>query len=327
MADQILSQEEIDALLTAMDSGELDVAEEAQETTVEVKSYDLTAQNIMQRGQFDALEEVYDKFVNFFQGSLSGLFQRNITVKIISQETVKFGEFIKAFSNPTGFIIFSMEPLIGSALMAFEPNLVFSLIDCMFGGDGKPLEKIREFTLIERRMLQRIALATLKDLETAWDTAYRLKLSLKKIETKPEFVYLVNPSDQLIIVVFAISTELFSGNIHLCLPYLMLEPIKDQLSSSYLREKDRASSFVDEIRKLLGRTEVNLVAELGNIVYSVEDILNFEVDDVLRLNTGPQNNVMVNIERVPKFLGMPGVVKGSKAVQITDVIDPDMGKG
>jgi len=176
-------------------------------------------------------------------------------------------------------------------------------------------------------MLQRIALATLKDLETAWDTAYRLKLSLKKIETKPEFVYLVNPSDQLIIVVFAISTELFSGNIHLCLPYLMLEPIKDQLSSSYLREKDRASSFVDEIRKLLGRTEVNLVAELGNIVYSVEDILSFEVDDVLRLNTGPQNNVMVNVERVPKFLGMPGVVKGSKAVQITDVIDPDMGKG
>jgi len=327
MADQILSQEEIDALLTAMDSGELDVAEEAQDTTVEVKSYDLTSQNIMQRGQFDALEEVYDKFVNFFQGSLSGLFQRNITVKIISQETVKFGEFIKAFSNPTGFIIFSMEPLIGSALMAFEPNLVFSLIDCMFGGDGKPLEKIREFTLIERRMLQRIALATLKDLETAWDTAYRLKLSLKKIETKPEFVYLVNPSDQLIIVVFAISTELFSGNIHLCLPYLMLEPIKDQLSSSYLREKDRASSFVDEIRKLLGRTEVNLVAELGNIVYSVEDILSFEVDDVLRLNTGPQNNVMVNVERVPKFLGMPGVVKGSKAVQITDVIDPDMGKG
>ena len=327
MADQILSQEEIDALLTAMDSGELDVAEESQDAAVEVKSYDLTAQNIMQRGQFDALEEVYDKFVNLFQGSLSDLFQRNITVKIISQETVKFGEFIKAFSNPTGFIVFSMEPLIGSALMAFEPNLVFSLIDCMFGGDGKPMEKIREFTLIERRMLQRIAMAVLKDLETAWDTAYTLKLGLKKIETKPEFVYLVNPSDQLIIVVFAVSTELFTGNIHLCLPYLMLEPIKDQLSSSYLREKDRASSFGEEIRKLLGRTEVNIVAELGNIMYSVQDILNFEVDDVLRLNTGPQNNVMVNVERVPKYLGMPGVVKGSKAVQITDVIDPDRGKG
>lgn len=327
MADQILSQEEIDALLSAMDSGEIDVAEEKQEVAVEIRPFDLTAQNIMQRGQFDALEEVYDKFINLFQGSLSNLFQRAISVKAISRETVKFGEFIKAFSNPTGFIIFSMEPLIGSALLAFEPHLVFSLIDCMFGGEGKPIEKIREFTMIERRMLQRLATAVLKDLETAWDEAFPLRLALRKIETKPEFVYLVNPSDQLIIVVFDIRAEHFSGNIHLGLPYLMLEPIKDQLSSSYLREKDRASSFGDEIRKLLGRTEVNVVAELGATVYSVEDILNFEVDDIIRLNTGPQNNVTVKVERVPKFLGMPGVVKGSKAVQITEVIDPDRGKG
>lgn len=327
MADQILSQEEIDALLSAMDSGEIDVAEEKPDAPVEARPYDLTTQNIMQRGRFDALEEVYDKFVNLFQGSLSSLFQRTLSVKAISRETVKFGEFIKAFSNPTGFIIFGMEPLIGSALMAFEPNLVFSLIDCMFGGEGKPMEKIREFTMIERRILHRMAMAVLKDLETAWEAAYRLRLVLRKIETKPEFVYLVNPSDQLIIVVFSISTESFSGNIHLCLPYLMLEPIKDQLSSSYLREKDRASSFGEEIRSLLGRTEVNLVAELGRTVYTVRDILNFEVDDVLRLNTGPQSSVVLNIERVPKYLGMPGVVKGSKAVQITEVIDQDQGKG
>jgi flagellar motor switch protein FliM len=327
MADQILSQEEIDALLSAMDSGEIDVAEEKQEATVEVRPYDLTAQNIMERGQFDALEEVYDKFINLLQASLSGLFQRAISVKNISRETVKFGEFIKAFGNPTGFIVFSMEPLIGSSLLVFEPNLVFSLIDCMFGGNGKPMEKIREFTLIERRMLQKLSIAVLNDMETAWDVAFTLRLALRKIETKPEFVYLVNPSDQLIIVVFEISTESFSGNIHLCLPYLMLEPIKDQLSSSYLREKDRASSFGDEIRKLLGRTEVNLVAELGKMVYSVEEILNFEAGDIIRLNTGPQNHVTVNIERVPKFLGMPGVVKGSKAVQINEVIDPDRGKG
>jgi flagellar motor switch protein FliM len=181
--------------------------------------------------------------------------------------------------------------------------------------------------MLERRMLQRIAMAVLKDLETAWESAYRIRLALRKIETKPEFVYLVNPSDQLIIIVFAISTESFSGNIHLCMPYLMLEPIKDQLSSSFLREKDRASSFGEEIRSLLGSTEVNLVAELGKTVYSVQDILNFEVDDILRLNSGPQNNVVVNIERVPKYLGMPGVVKGSKAIQSTETSDPDRGKG
>ncbi len=327
MADQILSQEEIDALLSAMDSGEIDVVEEKQETVAEARPYDLTAQNIMERGQFDALEEVYDKFVNLFQASLASLFQRSISVKVVSRETVKFGEFIKALTNPTGFVIFSMDPLIGSSLLAFEPDLVFSLIDCMFGGNGKPMDKIREFTMIERRILEKLATAVLKDLEVAWDVAYPVKLALRKIETKPEFVYLVNPSDQLVIVVFEISTELFSGNIHLVLPYLMLEPIKEQLSSSYMREKDRASSFGDEIRQLLGRTEVNIVAELGTMVYSVEEILNFEVGDIIRLNTGPQNNVTMSIERVPKFLGMPGVVKGNKAVQINELIDPYQGKG
>ncbi len=327
MADQILSQEEIDALLTAMDSGEIDVAEDQQDTAVEAKPFDLTAQNIMERGQFDALEGVYDKFVNLYQESLSSLFQRSISVKIVSRETVKFGEFIKAFSSPTGFVIFSMDPLIGSSLFAFEPDLVFSLIDCMFGGDGRPMEKIREFTLIEKRMLEKLATEAIKDLQTGWESAYPIRISLRKIETKPEFVYLVNPEDQLIIVVFEISTAQFSGNVHLCLPYLMLEPIKEQLSSSYMREKDRASSFGEEFRHLLGRTEVSVVAELGKTRYSFEDILNFDVDDVIRLNTGPQNNVLVNIERVPKFLGMPGVVKGSKAVQISEVIDPDRGKG
>ncbi len=327
MADQILSQEEIDALLSAMDSGEIDVAEAQQAAAAEIRSYDLTAYDVMQRGQFDALEEVYDKFVNLSQSDLSNLFQRAVTVKIISQESVKFGEFMKAFSNPTGFAIFGMEPLIGSALVAFEPGLVFSLIDCLFGGDGKPMEKIREFTMIERRMLHRIAKVVLKDLESAWDVACRLRMGLRKIETKPEFVHLVNPDDQLIVVVFAIAAPPFAGNIHLCLPYLMLEPIKEQLSSRYLREKDRASSFGAEIRNLLGFTEVDVVAELGKTIHSVRDIMNFEVDDVLRLSTGPQNNVVLNVERVPKFLGMPGVVKGSKAVQITDIIDLDRKRG
>jgi flagellar motor switch protein FliM len=161
-----------------------------QEVAVEVRPYDLTTQNIMQRGQFDALEEVYDKFVNLFQSTLSSLFQRTISVKAISRETVKFGEFIKAFSNPTGFIIFGMEPLIGSALLAFEPNLVFSLIDCMFGGEGKPMEKIREFTMIERRMLQRIAMAVLKDLETAWESLIEFAWRCEKLKpSRSSFIW------------------------------------------------------------------------------------------------------------------------------------------
>jgi flagellar motor switch protein FliM len=323
MAEQILSQEEIDALLSAMDSGEVEVAEEKSEAKVQAKPYDLTSQSVMLRDQFDALDEVYDKFVSLLSNDLSSNLQRNIEVTIVSKEVVKFGEFLKAFSNPTGFSIFGMEPLIGAALLAVEPNLVFSLIDCMFGGDGKALEKIREFTLIENRMLKRFSQDLLKNLEKAWEVAYSIKINLKKSETKPEFVYLVNPNDLLIIVVFSINSDEFSGNVHLATPYLMLEPIKDRLSSTYLREKEMAHSFGNQLKRLLKATDVRIVAELGKAIYTIKEILNFDIDDIIKLNTGPQDPVVLTVQNVPKYLGMPGIVKGNRALQIQARIDQE----
>ena len=327
MAEQILSQEEIDALLNAMDRGEVDLDEEGEkQESYEVKTYDLTAQALTLRDQFDALDEVYDKFVNILNSSLSSSLQRTIGVKLASKEIVKFGEFLQAFANPTGFAIYSMEPLIGSALMALEPKLGFSMIDCMFGGEGKPLPKIREFTEIEKHMLGKIYQIVLHDLELAWKVAYAIKISIKKTETKPEFVNLVGPSDLVLTFVFEISGEQFSGNIHVCTPYLMLEPIKDRLSSRYLREKDRAHVFRNQLTKLLKDTSVNLVAELGQTTCSIRDILELEVGDVVKLPTGPKEPVLINVEKVPKYFGMPGVINGSRAVKITGLIHNNDGE-
>jgi len=320
MADQILSQEEIDALLTAMDSGEVKIEEEsAPKAKAEARAYDLTSQSLMLRDQFDALDEVYDKFINLLNVGMSGSLQRSIDVKMVSKEIVKFGDFLQAFSTPTGFCIFTMEPLIGSAMLAVEPNLAFGLIDCMFGGNGRPLAKIRDFTLIEQRMLSRVYNDILKELEQAWRFAFPIKFVQKKNETKPEFVNLINPGDLVLTFVFSINGEEFSGNIHICTPFLMLEPIKDKLSSRYLREKDRAHAFRAQLSVLLRDTQVQLVAELGQTVYNIGQILELEVDDVIKLNTGPQDAVIVKVEGIPKYLGMPGIVKGNRAVQITDL--------
>ena len=327
MSDKILSQEEIDALLNAMDSGEVDIDEEPEDQSkAEARPYDLTSQSLMLRDQFDALDEVYDKFVNLLNVRLAGTLQHPIEVKMMSKEIVKFGEFMQAFSNPTGFSIYSMDPLIGNAMLALEPSLGFALIDCMFGGDGKPLAKIREFTQIERRMLQRFYLDVLSELEQSWKVAYNIKLSLKKTETKPEFVNLVSPGDSVLVFVFSISGEEFSGNIHICTPFLMLEPIKDKLSSRYLREKDRAHVFRSQLTVLLKDTRVRIVAELGKTTRTIGQILTMEVDDVVRLKMGPQDPVVLNVEGVPKFLGTPGVVKGNRAVQVTGLISEDKGE-
>jgi flagellar motor switch protein FliM len=326
MADQILSQAEIDALLNAMDSGEVKIADEAQaKGKAEARAYDLTSQSLMLRDQFDALDEVYDKFVNLLNVGLTGSLQRAIEVKLVSKEIVKFGEFLQAFSNPTGFSIYTMEPLIGSAMLAVEPSLGFALIDCMFGGVGKPLAKVREFTQIEQRMLKRFYGDVLQELEQAWRVAYAIKVVQKKSETKPEFVNLVSPGDLVLIFVFAINGEEFAGNIHICTPFLMLEPIKDKLSSRYLREKDRAHAFRAQLSILLKDTRLNIVAELGKTVHTIGRILDLEKDDVIKLNVGPQDPVIVRVQGVPKYFGTPGVVKGNRAVQVRALIEKEEG--
>jgi flagellar motor switch protein FliM len=326
MVEKILTQEEIDALLCAMDSGEVRVEPEKQRAKAEARPYDLTSQSLVLRDQFDALDEVYDKFINLLNAALTGMLQRGVEVKLISKDIVKFGEFLQGFSNPTGFSTFTMEPLIGTSLLAVEPNLCFALIDSLFGGVGRPLAKVREFTQIEQRMLAMFYSDVLAELERAWQIAYSIKVVQKKSETKPEFVNLVNPGDLVLVFVLSVMGEEFSGNIHVCTPFLMLEPVKNKLSSRYLREKDRAHAFHAQLSVLLRDTKVKLVVELGKTVATIGRILELEKDDIVKLNTGPQDPVVVKVEGTPKYLGMPGALKGNRAVRISALIKKDEGE-
>ena len=321
MSENVLSQEEIDALLTAMDRGDVDLdVPEQGKAAAEVRAYDLTSQNAMLRHQFYALEEVWDKFSNLLTRSLAASLKKNVEVEFISTELVKYGEFIQAFSTPTNFTVFSMDPLIGTSLLAVEATLVFSLIDCMFGGDGKSIEEVRDFTMIEQRMMRKFALEVLRTLEKAWEIVYAVRVGIKKTETKPEYVHLVTPDELMITVVLSITGSEFTGNLHLCLSYRMLEPIKDKLSSKYLREKEFEAVFSSQIRTLLNSTRVQLTTELGRTRCTIRDLLNLKLNDVLRLPNGPEDPIVVNVEQAPKFLGFPGVVKGNRAVQVTTLI-------
>jgi len=315
MSDQILTQEEIDALLSAMDKGEVDLEEEVKQEA-EVLAYNLTSQNIMLRDQFHALEEVYDKLAGLQSTSFSSSLQRSIEVEFVSTEMVKYTECINAFSNPTSFTIFAMEPLIGSAMLAIEPRLVYSLIDCMFGGDGKPTERMREFTLIEQRMMRKFALEVLASLQKAWTIVGPIKVVLRKTEIKPDFVHLASPNDLMVVIVFSVKGQEFSGNLHICIPYLMLEPIKDKLSTKYLREKDMDHNWCKQLEMLLQDTPVTLTAELGITTRSVRDLLDLQIDDIIQLNTGPEDLVTLTVDHIPKFLGYPGIIKGNRAVEI-----------
>ena len=325
MSNQILTQEEIDALLSAMERGDVDLDQEARKN-VEVAPYNLTSQNIMLRDQFSALEEVYDKFARMLRDTLSSTLQRTMAVEFVSSEMIKYQEFITAFSSPTSCNVFRMEPLVGNALLCIESNLVFSLIDCMFGGDGKPATQVREFTQIEQRMIKKFALDILAAFEHSWSAIYPVEIGLVKTETKPAFVQIVPPGDAMMIVVFSIKGQEFSGNFHVAIPYLMLEPIKEKLSPKYLREKDMAKTWGPQLKELLKDTHVTLIAELGRTQQTVRELINLQVEDVIRLKAGPEDLISISVDQVPKYRGYPGVIKGNRAVEIAKLINSNGGK-
>jgi len=327
MSEQILSQEEIDALLESMDKGDIKL-DNVEKGGNEVKAYDLSSQGIMLRDQFYALEEVWDKFSTLLKKQLSSSLQARFNIEFVSTEMEKFGDFLNNFSNPTSFNVFTMEPLVGSAIFAIEPDLVFSLIDCMFGGNGKPIKNIREFTQVERGMITKFVSEALKCFEKAWKKIYPVKVILKdNSETKAKFVHVIAPNDLVVVVVFSISGDAFSGNIYVCISYLMLEPIKDNLSTEFLRDSESQKTWKLQLQHLLRKTIVEFNAILGkNNKKTVGDLMQFNEGDTIKLDKGPHDTVTIMVEGIPKFEGIPGIITGSRAVQISKVLLQDGGK-
>ena len=325
MGQQILSQEEVDALLTSVASGEVELDSpervETKDAMSDLPVYDLTAQNIMMREQFDVLDEVHDRYSDSLRNYMGSTLGVSVEIELASTEMVKFGEFMEGLSGQTSFHTFRMAPLVGSALLAIEGSLVFFLIDCMFGGTGKSsIKQERDFTLLEQRVMRKFTGDVLKDLEKAWELVLPMEISIGKSETKQQFVRLVSPSDLVIIVMTAVSLDEFSANMLLCVPYLLLEPIREKLSYKNLRDAELGNTWTEQLKALLNESEVTIAAELGRASHTVRNILDLNKGDVIMLNTGPQDLVPVMVQKVPKFLGAAGVVAGNRAVRINSVL-------
>lgn len=321
MSEQILSQEEIDALFSSMNKGEVDLEpDEQKEAGKAIESYDLISKRTMLHHKFHALVEIYDRFTFLLQTSISSALQKSFEINFVSTEMVRYEDFIAAFSSPVGLNTFKINPLIGSGLLVIEQKLVFSLIDCMFSGDGTPLVQQRDFTLIEKRMLAKFAGMVLSSFEEAWDIVYSVHISLEATETRPDFVHIASNEDLMLMVVFSVQWNNFSGNIHICIPYLMLQPIKDKLSATYLRGKNMENAWRDQFIRLLQDAETCVIGELGKNQVTIRDLLNFELYDVIGLDTGPEDTITIKVEGIAKYKGFPGVVNGNRAVQISTIL-------
>jgi flagellar motor switch protein FliM len=319
----ILSQEEVDALLRGISGGEIETEMVDLQAPADVLTYDLTSQDRIIRGRMPTLEMTNDKFARMFRTTLSSLLRKVTSVNTISTDMVKFGEFLKSIPVPTSMHLFKLDPLRGSGLIIVESKIIFMLVDIIFGGSGRNAFKIegREFTAIETNIIKKVILSALGDLEKAWQSLIGLKVTYQRSEINPQFVQLVPPTDVVIVSTFEIEVEYSSGTISVCIPYSTLEPLRDRLQAGYQSEQlEVDKTWSNRFKSGLLASKVDISARLGSTEINTGEVINLKKGDVIPLSQNILDPVNVYVEGVLKFKCHPVICKGNQAIQISQII-------
>jgi flagellar motor switch protein FliM len=268
-------------------------------------------------------EMMTERFARLFRLSLSSLLRRVVGVSALSVEMMKFGEFLKTLPVPTSLHIFRMEPLRGSAIFVVESKVIFALVDILFGGSGQSSFKIegREFTAIENRLIKRAVLSALSDFEKAWKAILDVKIGHQRSEINPQFAHIVPLTDVVVVVHFEIEMEFSSGIVSVCIPYSMLEPVREKLHAGFQSDALEVDSvWANRFREGLMSSKVELIVELGRSEVSGKEIVDLKKGDVIMLDRYRVDPLDIFVEGVQKLTAFPGVYKGSSAIQIAGTI-------
>lgn len=318
--ENILSQEEVDALIQGISSGEVPIEEDTSGDDIEARPYDLTRQDRIIVGRIPAVEILKDRFCRKVRGTFTSALRRVVEITSISSEVKKFGEFLKILPVPTSIHIFRVEPLRGTALLVLESGLVFSLIELMMGGSGDGRVKVegRDFTNIESRLIGRLVREALKDLETSWQSLEPVSLTLERSEINPQFATVMPETELTICLHMEMEVESAAGTFVLCLPYTMMDSYRNRLLGKDEKWPEAGGRWEKQLVEHLWETEVTLSVELGECRSTLREVLNLKVGDILFLEEGPPGPVRILVEGVLKFLGQPGRCNGKNAVKIID---------
>lgn len=321
--NQVLSQNEVDALLSAVSDNKVDTDEGGGEelAATGVVQYDLANQDRIIRGRLPTLDIIHDRFIRLFRVTLSNGLRKMANLSVNSTGPLKFSEFMNSLPLPSCLNILRLDPLRGAAIMVIESKLLYALVDSFFGGNDVPYTKIegKDFTQIEIKIARRVVLSALDDLEKAWEPVYPLKIGYSRTEINPQFVAVVPPSDVVIATTFDVELEKVSGTIKIVIPYATLEPIKSKLSVGFQSEQLEVDYiWINRIKEQIMGTPVNVLVRLGEANISVNDVVNLEVGDIIQLDQDATTTLNVEIEGVAKFKCVPGVLKGQRAVKITE---------
>lgn len=313
-----LSQDEIDALLHGMDNAELKESQKKIKTNQAPKPYDFTVQERIIRGRMPTLEMINERFARSFRISLFNFLKRSPEISVPGIQVQKFSEFIQTLLVPNNLNIVRMSPLRGRALVVIEPELIFTAVDNFFGGSGKFHNKIegREFSTIEMRIIRLILDLIFKDFSEAWKPVMNVDFEYINSEVNPQFANIVSPSEPVVVSTIHVELESGGGNIHLAMPYTMIEPIRDQLDAIISDRSNIDKSWQNALRAEIARSEVTLTCQLFEKETSIKEVIKFQVGSIIPFEM--PETVLVSAENIPVFRGKMGLSTDKYAIKVTE---------
>jgi len=319
MADNFLSQEEVDALLKGV-NGDQDEAP-APEDSSKVRPYNLATQERIVRGRMPTLEIINERFARLLRIGLFNFLRRSAEVSVGSVRVSKYSEFIRNLVVPTNLNLVHMKPLRGTALIVFDPGLVFLLVDNLFGGDGRFHTRVegRDFTQTEQRIIQRVLNIVFETYAKSWEPVYPLEFEFIRSELNTQFANIATPNEVVVTTTFTVELGSVSGEMHFCTPYSMIEPIRDTLTSSLQGEALEVDKrWIRLMTQQIQVAEVELVTNFGEVKVTLGDILNMKAGDVIPFSV--PDRVSATVDDVPVIECTYGVFNGQYALRVEKLL-------
>ena len=319
----VLSQDEIDNLLKALSSGELDVEEMKGTDEKQVKNYDFARPSKFSKDHLRTLEIIFEHFGRLLATNLPAYLRKSVNVDIVNSEVVIYSEFSNALSNPVLLGVVSMKPLAGNMVMEMASNLGFAIVDRLLGGTGTALDKERDFSEIELTIIERIFSICVNLLKEPWENVIKVTPRLERIETNSQFAQIISPTETIAIITINLKIGDVEGLMNVCLPYTLLEPVMDKLNTKFwfsnMQEKD-PTMYGEVIENVISKTKVPIKAILGESKVNVSDFVNLQIGDIIKIDKKVDQELDVYVGNIKKFNALPGYFEDKYAVRITDVI-------
>ncbi|MBE5909786.1 flagellar motor switch protein FliM [Pseudobutyrivibrio sp.] len=319
----VLSQNEIDNLLNALTSGELDADEIKNTKERPVKNYDFARPSKFSKEHLRTLEIIFEHYGRLLSTNLPIFLRKNIQVEVMNSEAVTYMEFSNSLSNPVLLGIVDFAPLEGNTIVEMASNLGFAMVDRMLGGVGEPLDKVRDFSEIELLIIERVMTSCIDLLREPWENVVDLHPRLERIETNSQFAQIISPSEMIAIVTLNIKIGDVEGLMNICLPFITLDPVMDKLNTKfwYSSQKEKTGeSYSDAVEALINHAKIPIKAVLGNSTITVADFSQLQVGDIVRLNTKVDEELDVFVGDIKKFSALPGASGKDYAVRVTQII-------